>query len=138
MAEVLAHNQNVTHSYTIHYPDHYPRPDDPHYVDFEHFRQTHIQTAKCKFADSADSDQCTGQLELHHTFIEFSLQNGVDVSVLEHDFPGISNPSEVGAWVETDANFEWLCSYHHRGHGGVHTATAADYQGERYVKDLIS
>lgn len=122
----------------MHFPEHAPRPEDPHYVDFEHYRKTHIATAKCKFADSADADQCTRQLELHHAYIEFSLQNGVDFAVLEKDFPGISDPNTVGAWVETDTNFEWLCSYHHRGAGGAHTAAHSDWIAQRYVKDLIS
>lgn len=135
---VEEHTQKTTHSYVVHYPEHYPRTGDPHYVDFEHYRQKNIGTAKCKFSDSADADQCTRQLELHHAFIEFSLQQGVDISVLEHDFPGISDPNKVGEWVETDQNFEWLCSYHHRGSGGAHVAAHADWVAERYVKDLIT
>ena len=133
-----AHDQNTTHRYVMHYPAHPPRPEDPHYVDFEHYRKTHIATARCAYADSATADQCTTQLELHHKVIEFSLQNGVDFAVLEKDFPGISDPTKVGAWVESDQNFEWLCSFHHRGHGGVHVASASDFAAERYVKDLIS
>lgn len=137
-SDTQAHDQQETKHYLMHFPEHAPRVGDPHYVDFNHYRQTHIQTAKCKFADSADADQCTGQLELHHAYIEFSLQNGVDFAVLEKDFPGISDPSQVGAWVETDQNFEWLCSFHHRGTGGAHTAAHSDFVAERYVKDLIS
>jgi len=133
-----AHSQKTSHNYTMHYPEHPPRTNDPHYVDFEHYRKTHIKDAKCAFYDSANVEECTTQLELHHKIIEFSLQNGVDFAVLEKDFPGISNPNEVGAWVETDKNFEWLCSFHHRGHGGVHVASSSDFEAERYVKDLIS
>ena len=137
MSDVQAHNQKITHHYTMRFPEHSPRAGDPHYVDFNHYRKTHIATAKCKFWDSADPDQCTTQLELHHSFIEFSLQNGVNFAVLEKDFPGISDPNKVGAWVESDQNLEWLCSYHHRGSGGAHTASASDFTAERYVKDLI-
>jgi hypothetical protein len=133
-----AHDQTTSHKYTMHYPEHPPRPEDPHYVDFEHYRKTHKDTAKCKFADSATASQCTSQLELHHAFVEFSLQQGVDFAVLEKDFPGISDPTKVGAWVESDQNFEWLCSFHHRGHGGAHVAAHADFIAERYVRDLIS
>lgn len=133
-----AHSQKTSHNYTMHYPEHPPRTSDPHYVDFEHYRKTHIKNAKCAFYDSANAEECTNQLELHHKIIEFSLQNGVDFAVLEKDFPGISNPNEIGAWVETDKNFEWLCSFHHRGHGGVHVASSSDFEAEKYVKDLIS
>lgn len=138
MSDVAAHPQKTTHSYLMHYPAHPAREEDPHYVDFEHYRKTHIKDARCAYADSADKDHCTTQLELHHKIVEFSLQNGVDFAVLERDFPGISNPNEVGAWVESDQNFEFLCSFHHRGHGGVHTASASDFVAEKYVKGLIS
>ena len=135
-----AHDQKITHSYVVHYPDHYPRVGDPHYIDFEHYRASHIATAKCAYANGADGDQCTTDkpLELHHKVIEFSLQNGVDFAVLEKDYPGISNPDEVGAWVESDQNFIFYCTFHHRGHGGVHTASSSDFEAEKYVKDLIS
>lgn len=137
---VTAHDQKITHTYVVHYPAHYPRVGDPHYIDFEHYRKAHEATARCAFADSAGADQCVTDkpLELHHRIIEFSLQNGVDFAVLEKDFPGISNPDAVGAWVESDQNFEFLCTYHHRGAGGAHVASASDYAAERYVKDLIS
>lgn len=135
---VKAHEQAETHRYIVNYPDHAPRTSDPHYVDFNHYRKTNIATAKCKFSDSADADQCTPQLELHHAYIEFALANNVDFAILEHDFPGISNPQEVGAWVESDKNFEWLCSYHHRGHGGAHVSAHADFIAERYIKDLTA
>lgn len=138
MTVIKAHSQRIGHNYVMHFPEHPPRPQDPHYIDFEHYRKSHIATAKCMFADSADNDQCTTQLELHHAYIEFSLQNGVDFAILEKDFPGISDPNNVGAWVESDQNFEFLCSYHHRGHGGAHTASASDFIAERYVRDLTS
>ncbi len=136
--EVLAHAQAETRRYTMHYPEHGPRTSDPHYVDFNHYRKTHVGTAQCKFWDSANGADCSKQLELHHAFVEFALTNGVDFTVLEKDFPGISDPSQVGAWVESDANFEWLCSNHHRGHGGAHVAAHSDFIAERYVKELIS
>lgn len=138
--QTAAHDQKMAHNYVVHFPAHYPRPQDPHYIDFEHYRKQHEATAQCAFTGSADSDQCIldKPLELHHKIIEFSLQNGVDFATLEKDYPGISNPNEVGAWVESDQNFEWLCQFHHRGHGGVHVAAAADFTAEKYVKDLIS
>lgn len=132
---VQAHSQKVSHSYIVNYPEHPARPADPHYVDFEHYRKTHVATAKCAYADTGE---CHGGLELHHRIIEFSLQNGVDLSLLEKDYPGISDPTKVGAWVESEPNFEWYCSGHHRGHGGVHVASASDFEAEKYVKGLIT
>ena len=133
-----AHDQKVTHSYLVHYPAHPPRESDPHYVDFEAFRRRTHATAVCAFAaETGVTGECHGGLELHHSHVEFSLQNGVDLAVLEKAYPGISDPTQVGAWVESAANLEWLCEWHHRGQGGKHSAAVADYEAERFVRGLI-
>jgi hypothetical protein len=134
-----AHDQNETRHYLMHFPEHPAREDDPHYRDFEEYRRRTHATAKCAVAvETGDESECHGVLELHHTHVEFSLQNGVDLKRLEHLYPGISNPDEVGAWVEAAANLTWLCAFHHRGHGGVHTAAAADFEASKWVKGLIT
>lgn len=139
--DVVAHTQTASHRYTVHYPEHPARADDPHYKDFEEFRRRTKDTAQCAIgAHRGDFSECSldQPLELHHAHVEFSLQNGVDLAWLERDYPGISNPDEVGAWIETGDNLEWLCEFHHRGHGGVHVAAAADFEAERYVRGLIT
>jgi hypothetical protein len=134
-----AHSQVFTHTYTVHYPAHPPRKDDPHYVDFEAYRRRTKATAVCAMgAHRGDYSECGGGLELHHAHVEFALQNGVDLSWLEVDYPGIGDRDHVGAWVESAQNLLWLCEHHHRGHGGVHVATASDYEAEKYVRGLIS
>lgn len=139
MDETPAHDQNVTHRYTVHYPEHEPRQSDPHYRDFDHYRRRTQASAKCAIGQHRnDYSECDGPLELHHAHIEFALQNGIDLKWLEADYPGISDQESVGAWVESAANLEWLCRFHHRGHGGVHVASAADFEAERYVRGLIS
>lgn len=160
---VPAHEQAATHHYLLHFPPHPARTSDPHYRDFDHFHRTQGPTARCAFAvhadlggDAAPVRQTSAPhrligagefragcdtehpMELHHSHIEFSLQNGVDLELLEKDYPGVSSPDQVGAWVESAANLEWLCCLHHRGPGGVHTAAASDYEAERYIRDLIS
>ena len=154
-----------SHTYTVHYPPHPARTSDPHYKDFDHYHRTHGPTARCVLAlrfEPADAAapvlgghggyahrligagelvagcDLTHPIELHHAHVEFSLQNGVDLTVLEKDYPGISNPDQVGAWVESETNFEWLCAFHHRGHGGVHVSAAADFEAERYIRGLIT
>jgi hypothetical protein len=137
---VEAHDQTASHKYTMHYPEHPARESDPHYVDFNHFHRKYHKTAKCSVGEHRnDFSECDldHPMELHHAHVEFSLQNGVDLAWLERDYPGISNPDEVGAWVESAANLIWLCRFHHRGHGGVHVAAASDYEAEKYVKGLI-
>jgi hypothetical protein len=133
------HGQAVTHHYLMHFPEHPARTDDPHYKDFEAFRRRTEATARCQFvADTGIDTECVGGLELHHTHIEFSLQNGVDLAVLERFYPGVSNAAEVGAWVESADNLTWYCAGHHRGHGGIHTAAAADFDAQKFVRGLIS
>jgi hypothetical protein len=135
-----AHDQNITHRYVVHYPNHEPRESDPHYRDFNAFRRRTKDTAKCFIgAHRGDFSECSldKPLELHHAHIEFSLQNGVDLKWLEVDYPGVSDPNTVGAWVESAANLMWLCEAHHRGPGGIHVAAASDFEAEKYVRGLI-
>lgn len=134
-----AHDQNTTHHYLIHYPEHQPRRTDPHYRDFEAYRRRTHKTAKCAFAVRIGNfTECAGPLELHHAHVEFALQNGIDLAVLERDYPGISNPDQVGAWVESGDNLTYYCAFHHRGHGGVHCASSSDFEASHYVRGLIS
>jgi len=160
---VAAHAAKQTHSYVVHFPPHPARTSDPHYVDFNHYHQKFGPDARCAFAihgdlpgDAAPGRQTTPPhrligpsevrvgcdtehpMELHHSHVEFSLQNGVDLALLEKDYPGISDPTQVGAWVESAANFTWYCSEHHRGYGGAHSAAASDFEAEKYVQGLIS
>lgn len=123
----------------MHYPEHPERTGDVHYRDFDAFRRRTVATARCQFAaDTGDTSECHGGLELHHSHIEFSLQNGVDLARLERIYPGVSDPTQVGAWIETADNLTWLCAFHHRGHGGVHTAASADFEASKFVKGLIT
>lgn len=134
-----AHDQAVTHRYALHYPAHPTRKDDPHYRDFEEYRRRTRATAHCSIGKHRnDFSECGGELELHHAHVEFALQNGVDLAWLEADYPGISDPSQVGAWVESAANLTWLCEFHHRGAGGVHVASSSDFEASRYIRGLIS
>ena len=136
---VPAHDQKTTVSLVLHYPAHPARTSDPHYVDFEAYRRKTEATAQCAFAvETGVTSECHGGLELHHSHIEFSLQNGVDLAVLEKVYPGISDPTQVGAWVESALNLEWLCARHHRGFGGKHTAPYADFEAEKFVRGLIA
>ncbi len=152
VAAVAAHTAAQTHHYVMHFPPHPARTSDPHYVDFNAFHKAHRATARCYvgerigFGDCRDAqfNPCpppeTGEqagLELHHAHVEFSLQNGIDLSALEKDFPGISNATDVGAWVESDVNFRWLCAWHHRGAAGAHTASHSDWEASQYVPSLI-
>ncbi len=137
----------------MHFPEHPARTDDPHYVDFNAYHRKNRATARCYIGLRIGFDECrdaqgnlapapeTGEqagLELHHAHIEFSLQNGVDLKALEVDYPGVSDPSQVGAWVESAENLRWYCAWHHRGPGGAHSASHSDFEASQYVKSLIT
>jgi hypothetical protein len=152
--DVAAHDQAVTHRFIVHYPEHPARADDPHYVDFNAYHKAHRATARCALGQRLGFDTCLDAqgnpaappadggeqpgLELHHSHVEFSIQNGVDLALLELDYPGISDPTQVGAWVESGDNLIWYCAGHHRGAGGVHNVDASNWEAERYVRDLIA
>ena len=135
-----AHNQKITNSYYVSYPEHSERTDDPHYKDFNAFRKKTKATAVCAIGGARqDFSECDGGLELHHSHIEFALSNHVDLKWLEVDYPGVSDPNSVGAWVESGANLMWLCMKHLRAAGaGIHHAAYADYEASKYVRTLLS
>lgn len=154
MSEVAAHDQTESHHYVVHFPPHPARKDDPHYVDFDHYHRKTRPTARCYVGERVGFGDCrdaqghpcpppaaNGEqpgLELHHAHVEFSLQNGISLTALEKDYPGISDTTCVGEWVESEANFRWLCCFHHRGPGGAHTASHSDWEASAYVIGLIS
>jgi hypothetical protein len=122
--DVAAHDQTASHRYVVHFPPHPARTSDPHYVDFNHYHRKTRRKARCYTGERVGFQDCRdaqgnlcvidadGQMsgmELHHAHIEFALQQGIALEALEKDYPGISNPEEVGAWVESEQNFRWLC-----------------------------
>lgn len=138
-----AHKQVAHNHYAIMYPAHPAREDDPHYKDFHHYHEASKhdpEVYQCAWArEVGDTSECSeGPLELHHKHIEFALQNGVDLKHLEHAYPGVSNPDEVGAWVESAENLLWYCAFHHRAQeGGIHHLAAADYEASKWLKTGI-
>jgi hypothetical protein len=151
---VAAHDQAEGHHYVMHFPPHPARSDDPHYADFDHYHRLHRAEARCFIGERIGYGDCKDAqckpcpppadggeqpgLELHHAHIEFSLQNGVDLAALEKDYPGVSDPSQVGAWVESGQNLRWYCAWHHRGAAGAHTASHSDFEASQYVQGLIT
>ena len=141
---IPAHDQAVTRHYVIHYPDHAPRTNDPYYADFHAYKalRRKADTWTCDFAlehRGGDTSECdlSSPLEAHHRIIEFAVLNSVDLTLLEPDYPGVSAMG-VGKWVESAKNLMILCIPHHRGHEGVHVASASDYASMFYIRGLIS
>lgn len=152
--EVAEHTGVQSHHYLVHFPAHPARISDPHYKDFDAYHRKTRASARCYIGERIGFTDCRDAqgspcpppagdgeqpgLELHHAHVEFSLQNGISLAALEIDYPGIADPDQVGAWVESGANFRWLCVFHHRGAGGAHTAAHADWEASAYVLGLIT
>jgi len=143
--DVPAHEQKVTRSYVVTYPEHGPRAGDVHYKDFRAFKDNRkaAGTYHCDWAiehRAGDFSECDliAPLEAHHSHIEWALLNEVDITLLDVQYPGLSNADEVGAWVESAQNLELLCVNHHRRHMGKHVAAYADFEGLSFVRNLLS
>jgi hypothetical protein len=143
-SDVPAHEQKFTHSYIVVYPAHEPRASDPHKHDFLAWKadRKSSNTYYCDFAKqhrNGDESECdlTHPLEAHHKIVELAMVNELDFTLLEADFPGISNPDLAGSWIDSDKNLTLLCVNHHRGPMGVHNASASDYGSSFYIRNLI-
>jgi hypothetical protein len=66
-----------------------------------------------------------------------ALKNGIDLALLEKDFPGISKMG-IGAWIDSDPNLCLLCVPHHRTYAGVHLLSYSDFRASEYVRRLTS
>lgn len=113
-----AHDQTVTLHIVEHYPAHEPRENDPHYAAFHRARERMKRAGllRCVIAG------CTfpGPIELHHSHVEFALQNGVDIGKLDEAYGLHLDEASFADWINSPANLEALCPQHHRGALGVH------------------
>ncbi|MCC3769758.1 hypothetical protein [Streptomyces sp. UNOC14_S4] len=134
-----AHDQAVTHRYRVHYPDHAPREDDPHYRLFEEYRRRTHPTARCAMAVRYDTTaHCSGGLELHHAAVEFAVANEADPGLVMKDFPEVHDSESFERWLESGASqLVWLCTHHHRGSAGVHVVSAADWAAAQYAPGFL-
>lgn len=139
MSDVTAaHVQRVTEHIVEWYPDHEPRTSDPHYAVFNAAR------AKLKAAGKLicwvcgkDAAGAGAPIELHHSKVEFSLQNGVDIGKFETEYPDldITDEDSFFNFVEGEGNLTALCIKHHRGTEGIHCVPYPNWQMLRVWKD---
>ena len=126
-----AHDQPLTLHLITHVPEHEPREDDPHYHLFEQVkaRMKRQGLFKCVIND----DFCAGNVELHHSHIEFSQTGGIDLAKLNKQLGlDLDNDEEFQQWVESPGNLEPLCAVHHRTHFGVHVIPHPLWEPLRY------
>lgn len=128
-----AHDQKMTLHIIAHVPEHAPREEDPHYHLFEQAKSKLKKQGLYKCV--IDDDLCGGQLELHHTHVEFSQINAVDTEKVEKQLGlHFENDEEFQVWVESPGNLEVLCANHHRTHFGIHVLPAPLWEALRFHK----
>lgn len=121
MADLIAaHDQKTTLHIVEHYPAHEPRASDPHYHFFNEARARLKKLGKLHcWVNNAD---CAGQIELHHSLVEFALANAIDLSRFEELYPefGVKSDDDFLRFIEQEGNLTPLCKIHHTGIYGVH------------------
>ena len=140
MSETPGHDQIVRRApYLVRFPPHEPRESDPHYRLFQEFHRRTRADAECWVGKHSPEKkaECHGQLELHHTHLEFALQNAHDLTAIMADWPDVDREEEVDAWIESQDNLRWLCERHHRGDLGAHALDHAAWEAMVYSDRAI-
>lgn len=138
---VAAHLQSFTNRYTVAYAAHEPRKGDPHKVDFDRWKRLQRAAGKwrCHWAAEVDDDsECdlSKPLEAHHPHLELALLNNVNFKHLEHLYPGISDPTKAGAWIDSENNLVLYCARHHRSlEAGVHHLDSAMFEASKVLQN---
>ncbi|OLE22367.1 MAG: hypothetical protein AUG49_19315 [Catenulispora sp. 13_1_20CM_3_70_7] len=126
-----AHDQPLTLHLITHVPEHEPREDDPHYHLFEQAkaRMRRQGLLKCVIGD----DYCAGNIELHHSHIEYSQANGTDLAKVNQQLGlHLADDEAFQKWIESPGNLEPLCAVHHRTHFGIHVIPGPLWEPLRY------
>ncbi len=125
-----AHDQRTTVRLLEHFPPHETRKGDPYYFTFEAMKRR---------AKKAGLDKCAvcgaQPVEWHHTYVEFALQNGIDVQKLNEVYGLHLDDESFKAWVESPGNAEPLCVRHHRGSEAVHSLPEPVWNAIRTWRD---
>ena len=128
---VEAHDQRLTLHLLTHVPEHEPREDDPHYHLFDQVkaRMKRQGLLQCVINDH----YCSGNVELHHSHIEYSQAGGMDLDKVNSAFGlHLDDDDDFAEWINSPGNLEPLCEVHHRTHFGVHVIPGPLWEPLRY------
>jgi len=126
-----AHDQMMTLHIRQHVEAHEPREDDPHYLLFDRAKARMKRQGLwvCVISD----ELCGGQVELHHSMIEFS-----EIGSTDHDKVAkalglhFDDDEAFAEWCQSPGNLEPLCVNHHRSRYGVHVLPEPLWQAVRF------
>jgi len=128
-----AHDQRMTVHILTHVPEHQPRENDPHYHLFNQAKARMKRQGLWKCA--INDDYCGGNIELHHSHIEFSQVGSSDLKRVNEAFGlHLDSDDDFQEWIESPGNLEPLCEVHHRTHYGVHVIPGPLWEPLRYRK----
>jgi hypothetical protein len=134
---VQAHTQEVTLHLLEFFPSHEPRTGDPHYHLFNAARKKLKEAGKLVCWVCGKDEAAAGQpIELHHSRVEYALQNGVDLQRFKDHFPDLDITDEESffAFVEGPENLTPLCKLHHTGQQGIHSLPSPCWNALAYWK----
>jgi hypothetical protein len=128
-------DHHVSIRITEHIPAHEPRADDPHYAAFNAARRR-LKSAgllKCVVCGSEGTPE--QPIELHHSHVEFSFQNGIDIAKLNELYGLHLDEASFADWINSPGNLEALCVEHHRGLEAVHLLPEPVWNAVRIWRD---
>jgi len=122
MSIVKAHSHIHELIEVAHYEDHEQRSES---AEFRKVKQEfHKNHAKCFI----DNGKCEGNVEIHHSIIEYAASSEVDWEKVIKDYPEFVD-------VDNKAQMMPLCAKHHRGKGfGIHNLTYSIWILQKYMK----
>lgn len=129
-----AHEQHQHCEFLLYYPEHEARERDSHYHVFEETKRRIKEQGlwKCSVPGCQRSD-----IELHHSKVEFSLINGIDLGKFNELYGLHLTDEEFQVWVEGPENTTPYCRYHHRGAEGIHFMRVPEWEANIVRKDNL-
>src|ERR1700753_1406253 len=108
VAVTEAHDQRLTVHILPHVPEHHPRQDAQHYNLFNQAKARMKRQGLWKCA--INDDYCGGNIELHHSHIEFSQVGGADLKRVNEAFGlHLAQCFEVAGRLDPRLEVEALC-----------------------------
>jgi hypothetical protein len=115
---------------TVAYPPHDPRVASHAYRMLHELLVVH-RNEPCWICGLRNSQG--GQMETHHSHIEWAAVNGVDLMKIMIDFPKVTDEASLRAWLDSEGNMLVLCARHHRGaYEGIHMISYPAWLLQRY------
>lgn len=120
---VLAHVQKRTMTEVTYFPTHDDRKES---AEFSHDKAE--LKAEGHYDCYIGNGRCHGEIQLHHSVIEFSEDNAIDWEKVKADYPNIDHVDDIDQMMP-------LCQKHHTGkYTGVHATTEQAWRAQKYMK----